>query len=166
MSDFCTNEQHAIDRAKWLCLQRQQVTHAVSFKTTPTEASMHVGSIIAIGIETIKTDNPQNGAVASNGIVTCWPPLKDGEYEVFSWNGTGTIREKLITVINGKSKGNRGIVFAVKTKQNTCQTYKVQALGFDEDGNIDVEATYFPTDEKGVSTMVNTFNKASAWEIS
>jgi hypothetical protein len=166
MSDFCTNEQHAIDRAKWLCLQRQQVTHAVSFKTTPTQASMNVGSIIAIGIETIKTDNPQNGAVASDGTVTCWPPLKDGEYQVFSWNGSGVIQEQLLAVKDGRSASNRGIVFSVKTKQNTCQTYKVQALGFDEDGNIDVEATYFPTDKKGVSTMVNTFNKASAWEIS
>ena len=166
MSDFCTNEQHAIDRAKWLCLQRQQVTHAVSFKTTPTQASMNVGSIIAIGIETIKTDNPQNGAVASDGTVTCWPPLKDGEYEVFSWNGSGNIQEQVLNVARGKSLGNAGIVFAVKTKKTTRQTYKVQALGFDEDGNIDVEATVFPTDEKGVSTMVNTFNNASAWEIS
>ena len=127
---------------------------------------MNVGSIIAIGIETIKTDNPQNGAVAGDGTVTCWPPLKDGEYQVFSWNGSGVIQEQLLAVKDGRSASNRGIVFSVKTKQNTCQTYKVQALGFDEDGNIDVEATYFPTDKKGVSTMVNTFNKASAWEIS
>jgi hypothetical protein len=41
----------------------------------------------------------------------------------------------------------------------------VQSLSFDEDGNIDVEASYFPTAANGVSTMVETFNNASAWEI-
>ena len=31
-----TNEQHAIDRAKWLRQQRKYQTHAIKFKTVPT----------------------------------------------------------------------------------------------------------------------------------
>lgn len=165
MSDFCTNEQHAIDRAKWLCLQRQQVTHAVTFKTVPTEAAMNVGSIIAIGIETITTDKPQNGAIALDGTVTCWPQLANGTHDVFIWDGTAEIQERTINVTKGKADIGAGSVFTVKTVSNVRQTYKVQSLSFDEDGNIDVEASYFPTNADGVSTMVETFNNATAWEI-
>ena len=50
LSDFCTNEKHAIDRAKWLCQQRKYQTHAVKFKTVPTEASIQAGSIIKVGL--------------------------------------------------------------------------------------------------------------------
>ena len=58
MSDYCTNEQHAIDRAKWLCQQRKYQTHAVKFKTVPTEAPIQAGSIIKVGLETLKYDSP------------------------------------------------------------------------------------------------------------
>ena len=58
MSDYCTNEQHAIDRAKWLCQQRKYQTHAIKFKTVPTEAPIQAGSIIKVGLETLKYDEP------------------------------------------------------------------------------------------------------------
>ena len=50
LTDFCTNERHAIDRAKWLCQQRKYVTHSVKFKTIPTQAPIEAGSVIKVGL--------------------------------------------------------------------------------------------------------------------
>ncbi len=38
------------------------------------------------------------------------------------------------------------------------QSYKTMVLGFDEEGNIDVEAIYFPTDEAGNSELAADWN--------
>ena len=82
ISDYATSERHAIDRAKWECLVRKYVTHSITFKTTPTEAALDLGSVFKVGMETINYNQPQNGAIASNGEVTAWPPIADGTYNV------------------------------------------------------------------------------------
>ena len=53
MSNFCTNRKHAEDRAKLECQSKRYITHAVNFKTVPTQTGVQAGSIIKLGIETI-----------------------------------------------------------------------------------------------------------------
>ena len=86
MSDYCTNEQHAIDRAKWLCQQRKYQTHAVKFKTVPTEAPIQAGSIIKVGLETLKYDSPTAGSIASDGTVQA-NPMPTGKQQCITWDG-------------------------------------------------------------------------------
>lgn len=158
ISDYATSERHAIDRAKWECLTRRFITHTVTFKTTPTEAALDLGSVFKLGIETISYDQPQNGAISATGEVISWPPLGNGVYEVLLWDGiTNTIQETTLTVA-GRAASPRGAVFCVKNSISDTQTYKVQSLSFDEEGNIDVVATYFPTNESGQSLLVQAFN--------
>ena len=161
LSDYCTSQRHAIDRAKWECLTRRLVTHSVTFKTTPTEAALDIGSVFKLGIETISYNQPQNGAIADDGTVTSWPEIADGTYNVLLWNGEGNvIQEMSLTITNGKCT-QRSAVFCLKNSISNVQSYKTQSLSFDEDGNIEVVATYYPTADSGYSQMVAGFDDSN-----
>ena len=161
LSDYCTSQRHAIDRAKWECLSRRLVTHSVTFKTTPTEAALDIGAVFKLGMETISYNQPQNGAITDDGTVTAWPEIDDGTYEVLLWNGkSASIRETTIVISGGKCS-EASSVFCVKNSINNVQTYKTQSLSFDEDGNIEVVATYFPTVESGFSQIVDEFDDSN-----
>ena len=161
MSDYCTSQRHAIDRAKWECLTRRLVTHSVTFKTTPTEAALDIGSVFKLGMETISYNQPQNGAIADDGTVTSWPEITDGTYDVLLWNGEGNvIQEMSLTITNGKCT-ERSAVFCLKNSISNVQSYKTQSLSFDEDGNIEVVATYYPTADSGYSQMVAEFDDSN-----
>ena len=44
LSAFCTNKAHATDRAKLECQSKRYITHAVSFKTTPSQTGVQASS--------------------------------------------------------------------------------------------------------------------------
>ena len=157
LSDYATNQRHAIDRAKLECQIRHYVTHAVSFKTLPTQATIQPGSIIKVGMETIQYEQPQNGAVTADGTVTSWAPLGDGKYNALIWDGK-TLEEGEIEMSGGRCISHAPCVFCLQDAVNEAQTYKVQSITFDGDGNIDVEAIYWPTNEKGFSKLVEDWN--------
>jgi hypothetical protein len=165
LSDYCTSQTHAIDRAKWELRSRRYVTHSVKFKTTPTEATLDIGAVFKLGLETVTYSQPTNGAIASDGTVTAWPELADGDHNVLLWDGkTSNIQEVTMKVANGKTS-YKNAVFCLRGSVTEAQTYKTQSLSFDEDGNIDVEATYFPTDSSGTSLLTQGWDVASNWVI-
>ena len=166
ISAYCTSQEHAIDLAKWTCRQRRLITHSIAFETTPTEAALDIGAVFKLGMETVKYNQPQNGAISSTGAVTSWPPLSDGTYEVLTWNGeSGTLQERTISVANGRTASEGNFVFCVKTSSQTTQTYKTQVLSYTEDGNISVEATVYPTDENGASLLAEGWEDSVNWVI-
>jgi hypothetical protein len=166
LSDFCTSEIHAIDRAKWECRFRRLVTHSVSFKTTPDQATLDLGRVFKLGMETITYGQPSNGAIAANGAVSSWPEIPDGDYAVLLYDGVvNAIQEVTITISGGHCGQFPGSVFCLRDSISDTQTYKVQSLGFDEDGNVDVEALLFPTDEKGYSLLNTGWNVDGNWVI-
>ena len=163
LSNFCTNRTHAEDRAKLECQSKRYITHAVSFKTTPTEAGVQAGSIIKLGIETVYYQQPQNGVVTNTGEVTSWPPLVDGNHNVLLWDGK-TLSSRSMAVKDGKANGVRSAVFCLESSTQKAETYKVSSVSFDEDGNVDVEALYWPTDKNGYSLMTVDWD-SNVWEI-
>ena len=58
---------------------------------------------------------------------------------------------------DGKVFGKSNLVFMVTTSEVISQGYKVQAIGFDEDGNLDVEAVYWPLESDGTSSLTKDF---------
>lgn len=161
ISDYCTSQRHAIDLAKWTCLTRRLVTHSVTFKTTPTEAALDIGAVFKLGMETISYNQPQNGAIADDGTVTAWPEIADGTYAVLLWDGKdNAIKEVSLTIAGGKC-AQSSAVFCLKNSISNVQSYKTQSLSFDEDGNIDVVATYYPTADSGYSQMVVGFDDSN-----
>ena len=166
MSDFCTSQAHAIDRAKYECRFRRLSTHAVKFTTTTDQAALGLGKCFRLGMETLTYDQPQNGYVSEDGTITSWPEIADGTYTVQAWNGTGTaVTEQQLIVTNGKTPDLKGYVFCVADNVARTQTYKVQSLSFSEEGNIDVEAIHWPTDAAGNSELVTDWYVASNWII-
>ena len=165
LSDYCTSQTHAIDRAKWELRSRRYTTHSIKFKTTPSEASLDIGSVFKLGIETVTYNQPANGAIADDGTVTSWPELADGTYTVLFWDGTTTDVEQIqLQIANGKTSKSNG-VFCIKNSTTDAQTYKTQSISFDQDGNIEVEATYFPTDSTGTSLLTQGWNQSNNWVI-
>jgi hypothetical protein len=158
-SAFATSQRHAIDVAKFICRTKRLVTHSVSFTTTPTENVLDIGSVFKLGLETVNFEQPQNGAITSTGEVTAWPPLADGSYPVLLWDGN-SIQETTLTVVNGKAAPANS-VFCLRNTTATTQTYKTQSLSFNEDGNIEVQATFFPTNEAGISLIAEGFDSTS-----
>ena len=165
LSNFCTSLEQAIDRGKWECRTRRIVTHGVTFKTTPTQITLDIGAVFKLGLETFSYDQPSNGAIDAAGNITSWPGLPDGTYPVLYWDGTTqTITEQTMVIANGKTAPGPA-VFSIKTVSNDAQTYRTQSLSFDDDGNIEVEASYFPTGEDYVSELVRDWEDASKWVI-
>ena len=164
MSDFCTSEKHAIDRGKFECRFRRLSTHSVKFTTTADQASLTLGRCFRLGMETLTYDQPRNGYIAQDGTITSWTDIPDGSYVVVAWDGS-TYSEVSISVTNGKSNKARGSVFCVADNISQTQTYKVQSLSFNEDGNIDVEAIHWPTDALGNSDLTDGWDDASNWDI-
>jgi len=161
ISDYCTSQRHAIDLAKWTCLTRRLVTHSVTFKTTPTEAALDIGSVFKLGMETISYNQPQNGAIAEDGTVTSWPEIADGTYDVLLWDGKNNAIKEISLIIAGGKCAQSSAVFCVKNSVSNVQSYKTQSLSFDEYGNIDVVATYYPTADSGYSQMVVKFDDSN-----
>jgi hypothetical protein len=166
ISDFCTSEIHAIDVAKYICRGRRLVTHSVSFKTTPTQAALEVGRCFKLGLETVSYTQPNNGAIDSNGYITTTEPLADGAYTVLLWTGTNsTIQEVTLNVSDGRTTQYTSAAFCIKQGSVETRAYKVQSLGFDEDGNIQVDALYFPLSANGYSAIVDGWDVDSNWVI-
>jgi hypothetical protein len=166
LSAYSTSEKHAIDVGKWTCRQRRLLTHSISFETTPTEAALDIGAVFQLGMESVTYNQPQNGAIAADGTVTAWPPMADGTYPVLLWDGVANVvQEDLLFVTGGKAAGRANAVFCLRTSGKTSETYKTQALSYTDDGNISVEASYYPTGEDDISELVRDWDDASKWVI-
>ncbi len=166
LSDYCTSQTHAIDRAKWELRRRRLVTHSIKFRTTPAEASLDIGSVFKLGLETVSYNQPANGAIADDGTITSWPELADGTYTCLLWDGTtDNVQQVQLEIANGKSSVYSNAVFCIKNSTTDTQTYKTQSVSFDEDGNIEVEATFFPTDSSGFSLLTKGWNESNNWVI-
>ena len=167
LTDFCTSEKHAIDVAKYICRGRRLITHSVRFKTVPSQAALEVGRCFKLGLETVSYNVPRNGAIDAKGNITTTEPLADGTYTVLLWRSTsGTqIEETQLIVQNQRTTTYTNAVFCVKESSAETRAYKVQSLGFDEDGNIQVEALYFPLNADGYSQMVDGWDVTTNWVI-
>lgn len=166
LTDFCTSEEHAIDVAKFICRGSRLITHSVRFKTVPTQAALEVGRCFKLGLETTAYEQPNNGAIDSNGYVTSTEPLPDGDYTALLWDGTQSSVQEVNLSINGQRAAvYRNAVFCIKEGAIETRAYKVQSLGFDEDGNIAVEAIYFPLNANGYSIIVDGWEVDSNWII-
>jgi hypothetical protein len=166
MSDFCTSQDHAIDRAKFECRFRTISTHSVRFTTTTEQAALELGKCFKLGMETLTYDQPTNGYIARDGTITSWPELGDGTYDILTWDGTGnTVATDSITVSAGRASSNFGSVFCLADRTQQTQVYKVQSLAFNEEGNVEVEAIHWPVDEVGVSLLTSGWDDPANWVI-
>ena len=166
MTQYCTSLDHAIDRAKYECRYRRLVTHTVAFKTVPSEANVQVGSIIKVGMETVRYDQPRNGAVDSFGRVTTWGDVPNGSQQCLVWDGaTRQVTEETLEFDGERCLSRTNCVFCLADSTNRAEAYKVMKVGFDEDGNVDIEAIYWPLDDADRSMIVKGWDQDTNWLI-
>lgn len=166
VTQYCTSLEQAVDRAKYECRYRRLVTHTVAFKTVPSEANVQVGAIIKVGMETVSYNQPYNGAVDGIGRVTMWGDVPTGTQKCLVWDGASRSVSEEELLFDGEFVLNRtNCVFCLANSSNKAEGYKVMKVGFDEDGNVDIEAIYWPLDEQDVSMIVKGWDQDSNWLI-
>lgn len=171
MSDFCTNEVHAIDVAKMRCRKKRLVTSRARLTTRPDRAAFDPGKIIKIGMETVKFDQPQNGAILEDGTVVSIPSadapttLADGTYSALVWTGVGDIQSVALVVSAGKNMTYAGSIYSLANVALSSQTFKIQTVDFTPDGDVEAQVLEFPLDDAGNSLLTAGWNVDGNWII-
>lgn len=168
LSEFCTSELHALDVGKMRCREQRLVTHDVNLECLPDRAAVEPGAIVKIGMELLAYEQPNNGVILADGATTTTSgtSLTDGVYNVILWRGLGdALEEVAITVVDGKVSGYSNCVFCIADSVQTTQTFKLQVISYDEDGNLEITASYYPLDENGYSLLVEDWDSPGAWVV-
>ena len=165
MSDFCTSELHAIDVAKLKCSLKRGSTHQVEFSTVPQQATLTPGRCFKLAMETVAYAKPRNGAILADGTIISNEPMGDGTYDVLLWTGVSEIQETQLTIAGGKATNQPQAVFTVAELAATEQTYKVQSMAFNEQGNIEVTALHWPVNSSGYGTISAGWDVPGNWII-
>lgn len=170
MSEFCTNENHAIDVAKFTLRMRRLRDHAISFETTydgleGITTGVGPGDMIRVAMDATAYDEFNNGAVLSDGTVVSSQALSDGTYDVVSWNGTGDVDDAATLTFSGGIGSPAGVIFTVKRTTTETRSYQITKISPTDDGAYSIEALHMPTDASGLQLAVADWNSAPAWVI-
>jgi hypothetical protein len=170
LSNFCTNENHAIDVAKFQLRMRRLRDHTIKFRTTydgieGISTGVGPGDYIRAALDTTVFDQFNNGVVLANGTIVSTTPLANGTYNVISWSGTGNVNDAAtLTVSNGQGTPT-GIIFTVKQVSTQTKTYQISKITPTENGTYDIEAVHMPTGSDGKLLAVADWDSAGAWVI-
>jgi hypothetical protein len=144
-----TSQEHAEIAAKYFLSVRRNITHTVSFKTTPYGLSLAPGDYIRVVTEAnIYDPTTNNGTILNdgpNGTIISVEPLADGTYDVYLWERrTSDVEETILVVQNGTAFNRSGAIFALRNNTTAEQAYVVESLQLDEDGLVQIVASHFP----------------------
>ena len=150
LSNFCTSYAHAVKVARYNLSVRRRIDHSISFKTLPTEFGLAPGNLIVVAVSQAPYSNYCNGVIdPDNGAVSSINPLADGTYEVKVYTvGFGT-EDANITISNGvvTDQSLWGKLFAKVPTVEERRYYKVSRIELDEEGLVQVDALFFPTED-------------------
>lgn len=170
VANFCTNENHAIDVAKFTLRLRRLRDHAIKFETTydgleGISAGVGPGDMIRVAMDATVYDQFNNGIVLADGTVVSTTPLSDGSYNVISWNGTGTVNDNGTLTISGGKASPTGIVFTVKQTTTQVRSYQIAKISPTDDGAYQIEAVHMPTDASLRMVAASDWDSADVWVI-
>jgi hypothetical protein len=170
LSDFCTNEDHAIDVAKFTLRMRRLRDHTIRFLTTydgmeGITTGVGPGDLIRVAMDTTVYDEFNNGVVLADGTVVSTQRLGNGTYSVVSWNGSGEVNDNGTLSIADGIGVPAGIVFTVKRTNAQVRTYQVSRITPTEDGAYEVEAVHMPTNNQGILLVAANWDNEDAWVI-
>lgn len=170
MSEFCTNENHAIDVAKFTLRMRRLRDHAISFETTydgleGITTGVGPGDMIRVAMDATSYDEFNNGAVLGDGTVVSSQALSDGTYDVVSWTGTGDVDDSGSLTVSGGIGSPAGIIFTVRRTTTETRSYQISKITPTDDGAYSIEAIHMPTDANGFMLAAADWDSAAAWVI-
>lgn len=160
LTSFCTNRYHAETIAQYKLLVRKYADHTIDFKTTPSSAlSIAPGDYIKIVSHGSHTNRFNNGSVDQFGGITSTTALGNGNHEVFYWQpGQTQLLEGTMAVVDDKTTDSSffGSIFTKKmSNADQKRIYRVNSITVDEEGFVDVNASYQELTSTGALATIN-----------
>jgi len=160
MSDFCTNENHAVEFIKHALMIRKTVDHGIKFETTPQAAlGLQPGNYIRFISEATHTSRFENGVISPDGLVQSVGNSTLSNTPIYYWKpGTQEVLEAKLTVIaNGTTTNSNlfGAVFTVKQTSESNRLYKIESITYTDEGFIEVSASHAPLLSDGTLATIN-----------
>ena len=160
MSDFCTNESHAVEFLQHALMIRNKVDHGIKFETTPQAAlGLQPGSYIRFISEATHTSRFENGVISPDGLVQSVGNSVLSDTPIYYWKpGTQEVKEAKLTVIfDGTTTDSNlhGAVFTVKQTSESNRLYKVESITYTDEGFIEVSASHAPLLSDGTLATIN-----------
>jgi hypothetical protein len=173
LSDYATNENHAIDVCKFRIRARRLRDHSIRFTVTYASVegvckNLSPGDYIKFALDSTIYSEFNNGIVLTNGTVVSTVDLAPGSYSVLGWDG-GTSSPSMQTLtINPAGIGSpAGIIFTVAQSQTQVRTYQITKITPTEEGKFDIEAIHAPVNASGILLMAENWDdNVNTWEIS
>ena len=159
MSDFCTNENHAVRFLQHALLIRSKVDHGIKFETTPQAAlGLKPGDYIRFISEATHTSRFENGVISPDGVVQSVGNSSLNNVNVYHWKpGTEEVLEAVLNVVNGKATDANlyGSVFTVKQTNESNRLYKTESITYTDEGLIEVSGSHAPLLSDGTLATIN-----------
>ena len=163
MSDFCTNESHAVEFLQHALMIRKKVDHGIKFETTPqavsTPSGLQPGNYIRFISEATHTSRFENGVISPDGLVQSVGNSPLSDTPIYYWKpGTNEVKEARLTVIfDGTTTDSNlhGAVFTVKQTSESNRLYKVESITYTDEGFIEISASHAPLLSDGTLATIN-----------
>lgn len=170
MTNYCTQQQHAEDAAKFIIRMRRLSDHVIKFKTTYEALICDIapGDYINVAMDATEYQEFNNGVVTDSGALTSTEPLADGTYTVYAWDptsGNDPASQTLTVSNNGTTATPTGIVFTEIVNTQNSRTYQIERITADQDGTFTIEAMHMPLTSSGVPKAVDQFDNSAYWDI-
>jgi len=162
LSDYCTNFEQCVDALCYIIRLRRLITHEIKFSTRPSGilGGLYPGAYIRVALDYTYYDEFANGVVLGDGtLITTRPDLLFvGTHSVTAWDGVSpTVSEITLTVGTDGRASPVGIIFLKKKTSSQTRTYKVDEVSIDSNRDIEVSATFHPTDAEGYSMITKNW---------
>lgn len=172
LTQFCTSREQAITTAKFLMSVRRRVDHVVSFKTTPNaDISIAPNNYIRV----ITQSNPYleryMGVINQDGTITALEPIDpDADFIAAVYAPGENLQENVpVTLENGivQNQDLWGSVFVRNVNGQLRQNvYQIEEVNLDEDGLVNIRASFVPTQADGSSLIANEVRGEGAFVVS
>lgn len=172
LSDYVTNENHAIDVCKFKIRSNRLRDHLVQFTTTYDGlrgvcAGLAPGDYIKVAMDTTVYNEFNNGIILKDGTIVSSITLAPGSYNVIAWDGTESYPSDQTLIVDSNGKGNLlGRIFTVKKVNSQVKTYQVTRITPTDEGKFDIEALHSPVNSSGLLLMAEGWDNGSNWVIS
>ena len=168
LSEFCTNRSQALRTAQFLLSTRRRVSKTVSFKTVPDALSVEPGSYIRVITEAATYNSAANGAITDAGTLQSIKYITNGTYDALVYKpATQEVIETKLEVANNAITDSNfyGSLFTLLEQNTDFSVYQIEQLTLDEDGLVSISAVEVPTNDSGVSLVVQDVLTESNFKI-
>lgn len=172
MTQFCTTPEHAQLAARYFMWIRNVVTHSVTLQTVPEVMNgVGPGDFIKVKLETATIQRQNLAAVTAEGRIQSNDTWRDGTHEVAYWvAGMDEPGQRNITVVNGHVQERdmgMALMSQVRNEEGTdsavATTYQVESVNLEDDGLVELVASYYPVDAEGVADLYNALFGLGRW---